>query len=69
MTLKRFLLSSMPARTTHGNLIISSAFFQVYEFMEPVLESLHGRAHGDTYVSEDETAEYTLGFAQVRLRT
>lgn len=41
---------------------------QVYEFMEPVLESLHDRAHGDEYVNEDETSEHPLGFAQVRPR-
>lgn len=50
------------------NLSIPSASLQVYDSMEPVLESLQGRAHGGRYVNEDDTAEHALGFAQVSLR-
>lgn len=35
--------------------------------MEPVLESLQSRSHGEKYVHEDDTAEHALGFAQVRI--
>lgn len=57
------------AYDTRFDLSIWFASLQVYDFMKPVLSSLHGRAHGEKYVNEDATAEHPLGFAQVSVRT